>query len=51
MIVHEIILYKAEVPVGSISEKKALVYQEGISQIILWKLLFLANCVVQNQKL
>ena len=28
-----------------------LVYQEGISRIILWKCLFLANCIVRNQQL
>ena len=31
--------------------QKSLVYQEGIFQIILWKLLFLANCIVRNQQL
>ena len=31
--------------------QKSLVYKEGISRIILWKLLFLANCIVRNQQL
>ena len=30
---------------------KKLSDQEGISRIILWKLLFLANCIVQNKQL
>ena len=34
VIVHEIILLKSTIPTGSISEKK-LVYQEGISRLIL----------------
>ena len=29
--------------------QKSLVYQEGISRIILWKCLFSANCIVRNQ--
>ena len=31
--------------------KKSLMYQEGIYRIILWKFLFLANCIVRNQQL
>ena len=31
--------------------QKSLVYQEGISRIILWNFLFLANCIVRNQQL
>ena len=31
--------------------QKSLVYQEGIFRIILWKFLFIANCIVRNQQL
>ena len=31
--------------------QKSLVHQKGISRIILWKFLYLANCIVRNQKL
>ena len=31
--------------------QKSLVYQEGISRIILWSFLFLVNCIVRNQQL
>ena len=41
---------KSTIPAGSISDKKS-VYQEGIFRIILWKLLFLANCIIRSQKL
>ena len=42
---------KSTIPTGSISDKKSLLYQEGIYRIILWKFLFLANCIVRNQQL
>ena len=31
--------------------QKSLMYQDGISRMILWELLFLANCIVRNQQL
>ena len=42
---------KLNKPYGVNFWPKRLVYQEGISRIILWKLFFKANCIVRNHQL